>query len=83
MMINETELDKVFDILISEYAFVIDNERSFTERFCKDCDQGFISISFTGTSVNYDYISKQGKSISDFISVSQYLRWRKGIAKNE
>lgn len=81
-MIGETELDKVFDILISEYAFLIDNEESFTDRFCKDCDQGFISISFTGTSVNYDYVNKQGKSISDFISVSQYLRWRKLVEKN-
>jgi hypothetical protein len=80
-MINESELDKVFDILSSEYAFVCDNEKAFTDRFCKDCESGFISISFTGTSVNYDYINKQGENISDFISVSQYISWRKGILK--
>jgi len=80
-MINETELDKVFDILISERGFVCDNEQAFTDRFCKDYGSGFVFISFTGTSVNYDYVNKKGDNVSDFISVSQYISWRTGIVK--
>lgn len=73
--------NEILDVVNKWISFAFNNMESFMEKFC-ECETAFdvIEISITSKLLKFVFITEEGSSICDSISLDEYFLWMASVS---